>query len=151
MARALSLLLLTLGLAAAGACSSAPVARSATPAAAPATATLAAADRVRIAEAFRLGEAIGDSIWPGWTSAPFAVLLVTPEREYLVRHPRPSADFTRIGYDSLLGSGRRTADRISARRLVAQRERERMVVRPDEAARSARCFGRQRAHRKARP
>ena len=104
MARALSLLLLPLGLAATGACTSAPVARSSTPAAAPATATLASDDRIRIAEAFRLGEAIGDSIWPGWTSAPFAVLLVTPEYEFLVRHPHPSSDFMRIGYDSLLGS-----------------------------------------------
>ena len=65
-------------------------------------ATLAPDDRVRIAEAFRLADAIGDSIWRGWTSAPFAVLLVTPEREFLVRHPRPSADFARVGYDSLL-------------------------------------------------
>ena len=65
-------------------------------------ATLAPDDRVRIAEAYRLADAIGDSIWPGWTSAPFAVLLVTQDREFLVRHPRPSADFARIGYDSLL-------------------------------------------------
>jgi len=82
----------------------APVRTTATPLAAPVAATLASDDRIRIAEAFRLGEAIGDSIWTGWASAPFAVLLVTPEREFLVRHPRPSADFTRIGYDSLLRS-----------------------------------------------
>ena len=82
------------------ACSSTPAPRrSATPT--PASATLAPDDRVRLAEAFRLGEAIGDSIW---TSAPFAVLLVTPEHELLVRHPRPSPDFTRVGYDSLLRS-----------------------------------------------
>ena len=87
------------------ACTSAPATRTtAAPVGAPALATLAPDDRIRIAEAFRLGDAIGDSIWPGWTSAPFAVLLVTPEREFLVRHPRPSADFTRVGYDSLLGS-----------------------------------------------
>ena len=103
MARVLSLL--PLGVAALAACASAPAARTtATPAAAPAAPTLASDDRVRIAEAFRLGDAIGDSIWPGWTSAPFAVLLVTPDREFLVRHPRPSGDFTRVGYDSLLGS-----------------------------------------------
>lgn len=67
-------------------------------------APLASDDRIRLAEAFRLGAAIGDSIWPGWTSAPFAVLLVTPEREFLVRHPRPSSDFAHVGYDSLLRS-----------------------------------------------
>jgi hypothetical protein len=32
------------------------------------------------------------------------VLLVTPETEFLVRHPKPSADFTKIGYDALLKS-----------------------------------------------
>ena len=32
-----------------------------------------------------------------------AVLLVTPEHEFLVRHPRPTSDFTPLGYDSLLG------------------------------------------------
>lgn len=61
-------------------------------------------DRIRLAEAFRLADALGDSVWPGWHAAPFAVLLVTPEREFLLRHPRPSADFRRIGYDSLLAS-----------------------------------------------
>ena len=61
-------------------------------------------DRVRMAEAFRMGEKIGDRIWKGWSKAPFAVLLVTPEHEFLVRHPRPSKDFTAIGYDPLLKS-----------------------------------------------
>jgi hypothetical protein len=66
------------------------------------TVALAPDDRIRIAEAFRLADSVGDQIWPGWTSAPFAILLVTPEREFLIRHPRPSPDFTSIGYDSLL-------------------------------------------------
>ena len=65
---------------------------------------LPAADRVRLGEAFRLAAAVGDRVWPGWGGAPFGVLLVTPESEFLVRHPRPSADFARVGYDSLLGS-----------------------------------------------
>ncbi|MGI8836042.1 MAG: hypothetical protein ACR2H4_05325, partial [Pyrinomonadaceae bacterium] len=38
----------------------------------------------------------------GWSKAPFAVLLVTPEYEFLVRHSKPSADFTSLGYDKLL-------------------------------------------------
>lgn len=59
-------------------------------------------DRIRIAEVFRISEQIGDSIWTGWNDPPFPVLLVTPEREILIRHPRPSADFERVGYDSLL-------------------------------------------------
>jgi hypothetical protein len=66
--------------------------------------TMSAADRVRLAEGRRLIAAVGDSVWPGWSSAPSAVLLVTAEREFLVWHSRPSADFARAGFDSLLGS-----------------------------------------------
>ncbi len=61
-------------------------------------------DRVRLAEAFRLGESLGDRVWKDWNKTPFAVLLVTPEHEFLIRHPRPSGDFTLAGYDSLLKS-----------------------------------------------
>jgi hypothetical protein len=61
-------------------------------------------DRVRLAEAFRIGETLGDRIWAAWTKAPFAVLLVTPENEFLIRDPKPSADFTLINYDPLLQS-----------------------------------------------
>jgi hypothetical protein len=61
-------------------------------------------DRTRLAEAFRLGDQIGDRVWPGWSKAPFAVLLVTPDTEFLIRHSRPSDDFTKIGYDALLKS-----------------------------------------------
>jgi hypothetical protein len=121
MPRVLSLVsLVPLGVAALAACAPAPAARTAAaPGAAPAAPTLASDDRIRIAEAFRLGDAIGDSIWPGWTSAPFAVLLVTPDREFLVRHPRPSTDFTRIGYDSLLRSEVLVRDRTLSPSLLA--------------------------------
>src|SRR2546422_11370025 len=61
-------------------------------------------DRIRLAEAFRLGDAVGGQIWPEWSKAPFAVLLVTPEHEFLVRHPNPSGDFISLGYDSVLKS-----------------------------------------------
>ena len=43
-------------------------------------------------------------MWANWESAPFALLLVTPEHEFLVRHPHPSEQFTRAAYDSLLQS-----------------------------------------------
>jgi hypothetical protein len=59
-------------------------------------------DRARIAEAFRLADALGNRAWPGWDQAPFAVLLVTPAHEFLIRHPKPSADFTPLGEDSVL-------------------------------------------------
>src|ERR1043165_116982 len=61
-------------------------------------------DRVRLAEAFRLGDRVGERVWKGWGKAPFAVLLVTPEYEFLLRPPQPSDDFTRLGYDQLLKS-----------------------------------------------
>jgi hypothetical protein len=68
------------------------------------TPTLPTVDRTRLAEAFGLGDRICDRIWPGWSKAPFAVLLVTPEYEFLLRHPKPSADFTKLGYEAVLKS-----------------------------------------------
>jgi len=64
--------------------------------------TLPNADRIRIAEAFRLADGLGNRVWPDWDKAPFAVLLVTPEHEFLIRHPRPSDDFTLVGEDAVL-------------------------------------------------
>ncbi len=61
-------------------------------------------DRIRLAEAFKLGNALSDRIWKDWNKAPFAVLLVTPEYEFLIRHPQPSKDFSLVGHDSLLQS-----------------------------------------------
>jgi hypothetical protein len=66
--------------------------------------SMAETDRIRLAEAFRLADKLQDKVWPNWNRAPFAVLLVTPEHEFLARHPLPSKDFTEIGYDKLLKS-----------------------------------------------
>ncbi len=63
-----------------------------------------ATDRIRIAEAFRIAEQIGDSVWSGWSKTTFAVLLVTPAHEFLLRHPKPTQDWDKAGYDSLLRS-----------------------------------------------
>jgi hypothetical protein len=76
-------------------------------------------DRTRLAETFRLGERLGDDVWPGWNKAPFAVLLVTPDYEFLIRHPAPSADFTSLGYDSLLKSDVYYRKRTQSIRLLA--------------------------------
>jgi hypothetical protein len=62
------------------------------------------ADRIRLAEAFKIAETLGNQVWKDWDTAPFAVLLITPKHEFLIRHPRPSDDFDPIGYDSLLES-----------------------------------------------
>jgi hypothetical protein len=63
-------------------------------------AALPAADRIRIAEAFRLADALGNRVWPDWDKAPFGVLLVTPDREFLIRHAKPSDDFILVGEDA---------------------------------------------------
>lgn len=59
-------------------------------------------DRVRLAEAMRLADELGDDIWPGWRRTAFPVLLVTDSVEFLIGHPEPSPEFARLGYDSLL-------------------------------------------------
>jgi hypothetical protein len=64
---------------------------------------ISSTNRIRIREAARLASQLGDRIWPGWHSAPFALLLVTPDYEFLVGHPNPSADFTATHADTLLG------------------------------------------------
>jgi hypothetical protein len=76
-------------------------------------------DRVRLAEAFRIGETLGNQLWPGWNKAPFAVLLVTPEHEFLIRHARPSADFILIGYDLMLQSNVYYRPRTQPQNLLA--------------------------------
>lgn len=65
---------------------------------------LSATDRTRLIEAFRIADQLGDRIWTGWNKAPFAVLLVTPEHEFLIRHPQPSPDFQSLGFASELKS-----------------------------------------------
>ncbi len=80
---------------------------------------LSDSERILLAEAFRMNEMLGDQVWSGWSEAPFAVLLVTPEYEFLIRHPRPSTDFTSLGYDSLLGSNVLFRKRVFAPNLLA--------------------------------
>lgn len=76
-------------------------------------------DRVRIAEGFRIGQKLGNKIWKNWDKVPFAVLLVTPENEFLIRHPKPSKDFTSIGYDPHLKSDVYYRKRIFGTNLLA--------------------------------
>ncbi|NBC85358.1 MAG: hypothetical protein GVY25_04110 [Bacteroidetes bacterium] len=81
--------------------------------------SLSEADRVRIAEVYRLAEAVQDSMWNGWSEAPFALLLVTPEHEYLVHHPKPSEDFRSVRYDSLIQSVIYVRERVYSTSLLA--------------------------------
>jgi len=66
--------------------------------------SLSEIDRIRLAEAFTLGESLGNQVWRDWDKAPFAVLLITPEHEFLIRHPNPTQAFTLVGYDRFLKS-----------------------------------------------
>ena len=81
--------------------------------------SLSSTDRVRLAEAFRLGDNLGNQIWAGWNKAPFAVLLVTPEHEFLIRHPKPSSDFVLVNYDPLLKSKIYYRQRTQPQNLLA--------------------------------
>ena len=59
-------------------------------------------DRVRLAEAMRLADGLCEALWPGWGRTAFPILLVGDSAEFLVGHSRPSADFVRVGFDTLL-------------------------------------------------
>ena len=65
---------------------------------------LSPADRSRIAEAQRIVAESGETLWPGWQYAPFAILLVTADKEYLVNSLTRSPEFELVGQDPLLGS-----------------------------------------------
>lgn len=80
---------------------------------------LPADDRTRLAEAFRLADAHGERLFPGWRDAPFAVLLVTADHEYLLRHPRPSPDFTALGHDTILGTAVHVRRRVFSPTFLA--------------------------------
>lgn len=75
-------------------------------------AALQQADRLRLAEAFRLADWIGERLWQGWSRTPFAVLLVTKDHEFLLRHPNPGAEWRALGRDDLLGSEVLTRPRV---------------------------------------
>jgi hypothetical protein len=60
-------------------------------------------DRARLAESFRLAERVSGDVWPGWERSPMAILLVADSTEYLVGHPRPTAEFALFGRDAVLG------------------------------------------------
>jgi hypothetical protein len=62
-------------------------------------------DRIRIAEAFRLSEKLGDELWAGWSKAPLAILLVIPEKEFLQeRSTLKLEDYKRVAFYPL-GAG----------------------------------------------
>ena len=61
-------------------------------------------DRVRLVEARRLADRVGEQVWPGLSRTAFQVLLVSDSAEFLLGHPEPAAQFAPLGYDSTLKS-----------------------------------------------
>ncbi len=63
-----------------------------------------AIDRIRIAEAFTIGERLQNYLWQDWEKAPFSLLFITDDHEFLIRHPKPTEEFQSLGYDTMLKS-----------------------------------------------
>jgi hypothetical protein len=59
---------------------------------------LSSDNAVRVREFYRLAAQVQDRVWPHWSQAPDAILLITPDFEYLTHHPTPS-DFQPAGKD----------------------------------------------------
>jgi hypothetical protein len=59
-------------------------------------------DLLRIAEAYRLAGVVQTSVWPGWDTTPFPVLLVSGDREFLIASHNVPAGFSPTGNSTLL-------------------------------------------------
>lgn len=66
--------------------------------------SIAEIDRIRIAEAYRIGEKLQNELWSDWSSAPFGILFISDDQEFLIRHQKPNDEFVSIGFDKLLKS-----------------------------------------------
>jgi hypothetical protein len=62
------------------------------------------ADRVRLAEARQLAARVCDRLWPGWGRTGFQILLVSDSAEFLFGPEERPADFTPLGYDTVVGA-----------------------------------------------
>ncbi len=80
---------------------------------------LSAEDRVRIGEAFRLAAATEDKVWSGWSKAPFALMLISNDYEYLLRHPHATNNFDTLGFDKELNTRVLVRKRLFPTNLLA--------------------------------
>ena len=62
-------------------------------------------DLLRLSEAFRLSQAVQPSVWAAWETAPFPVVLVTPDREFFTGSPKPPAGFEPVGDSTVIQGG----------------------------------------------
>jgi hypothetical protein len=70
----------------------------------PAAATIPHEDEVRLAELYSLAPKYEDSVWPGWSEAPFSILLVTPQTEFVIHRAEKPEGFEKIADSELLHS-----------------------------------------------
>ena len=76
------------------------------PAAAASASGISEIDAVRLKEAYRMVEELGDEIWPGFSAVPMPVVLVAGDWEYLVGWSDPLPEgFEDLGVDPRLGRG----------------------------------------------
>jgi hypothetical protein len=59
-------------------------------------------DKVRIKEAMTISAGFGEQLFRGYSTVPFAIILVTDSTEFLLNHPNPSPDFISLGKDEFL-------------------------------------------------
>lgn len=76
-------------------------------------------DRVLLAEARHLSGEVADRIWPGWNRAPFALLLVSQDREFAMGYPGPPDGFVKVGEDNRLGGTLYSRERVFPQTLLA--------------------------------
>jgi hypothetical protein len=60
------------------------------------------ADKIRIREAINISTQFGNKLFKGYSTVPFAIVLVTDSTEFLINHPNPSSDFKLLGKDDVL-------------------------------------------------
>lgn len=60
------------------------------------------ADKIRIKEAMTISTQFGDKLFKGYSTIPFAIVLITDSTEFLINHPNPSSDFKLLGQDDVL-------------------------------------------------
>ena len=85
----------------------------------PAPARMAAADRVRLAEAFAVMAGVQDEAWPRWSVAPSSLVLVDRDHEYLLRSLDRPEGFVVSESDPRLGGPVRVRARTFSPSLLA--------------------------------
>lgn len=64
---------------------------------------LGEANAIRIAEAYQLLSHVRSAPSWKWNDVPFAILLLTEDRDFLIGHPSPTDDFRSEGVDPIIG------------------------------------------------